>query len=433
MPLACRDPAFFSAIHHLLRLPADRRVAPLRPSTSGPISTTTASESHPTTFYIPKKLNLSSQMAKKRGRLQEALKSAISQQKQKPSQPQGPPSKKQKTSQNRPQQQQSNKPKKKHHQPSQSAPIIPFTPTDTILLLGEADLSFSASLSSHHKCTALTSTVFEPSLPALQEKYPHVDKNISLLLSPPNAHPNSPPNNNKLLYNIDATKLSLKSQSFSRIIFNFPHIGGKSKDVNRQVRANQEMMVGFFRRALLHLAPRGKIIVTLFEGEPYTLWNIRDLARHAGLEVERSFRFQAGAYPGYAHARTLGVVRNKKTGEVSERAWKGERRESRSFVFVRKGEGEKAGPGQGKNRKQEGEKPGQGQGKKRKQEEEESEEEEEEEEFEGWGESGEEEEEEEEDVDEEDEGSSGDEVDGDEKEDGDEASDDETAPKETQG
>jgi 25S rRNA (uracil2634-N3)-methyltransferase len=85
------------------------------------------------------------------------------------------------------------------------------------------------------------------------------------------------------------------------------------------------------------LAPDGSIIVTLFEGVPYTLWNIRDLARHSGLAVERSFKFQASAYPGYHHARTLGVVKNKK-GEESGTGWRGEERAARSYVFVRKGE-----------------------------------------------------------------------------------------------
>lgn len=79
------------------------------------------------------------------------------------------------------------------------------------------------------------------------------------------------------------------------------------------------------------------MVVTLFEGEPYTLWNIRDLGRHSGLQVERSFRFQASAYPGYHHARTLGVVRNKQ-GEVTGGGWKGEERAARSYVFVRKDE-----------------------------------------------------------------------------------------------
>jgi len=94
--------------------------------------------------------------------------------------------------------------------------------------------------------------------------------------------------------------------------------------------------VAFFKRALLSLAPGGSIIVTLFEGEPYTLWNIRDLARHSGLQVERSFKFQASAYPGYHHARTLGVVKGK-NGEAGA-GWKGEERASRSYVFVRKGD-----------------------------------------------------------------------------------------------
>ena len=70
-------------------------------------------------------------------------------------------------------------------------------------------------------------------------------------------------------------------------------------------------------------------MVTIFDGEPYDLWNIRDLARHAGLKVGRSFKFQAGVYPGYKHARTLG---NIKDGG----GWKGEDRGARTYVFESK-------------------------------------------------------------------------------------------------
>lgn len=173
------------------------------------------------------------------------------------------------------------------------------------------------------------------------------------------------------------------------ISFNFPHTGGLSTDVNRQVRANQELLVEFFKSCipLLSKTPRrdernhsvdeydtfedqtsefeseseenqtsgvsekrkiprssGQIIVTLFEGEPYTLWNIKDLARHAGLSVTTSFKFPWKSYPGYSHARTLGIVesRNKTSnGDDTEETdnkprgggWKGEDREARSFVF----------------------------------------------------------------------------------------------------
>ncbi|KAF5873436.1 uncharacterized protein Bfra_004896 [Botrytis fragariae] len=232
-------------------------------------------------------------------------------------------------------------PTKKHKQTHHTVPIIPFSSRDSILLIGDGDLSFARSLITHHEVKKLTATVFESSLQILQEKYPHVGENIKEIEE----------GGGSVKYGVDATKMRAWTNAkggrgdgvMDRIIFNFPHVGGKSTDVNRQVRYNQELLTSFLARAIPSLSPTkgSSIIITLFEGEPYTLWNIRDLGRHAGLEVERSFKFQAGAYPGYKHARTMGVVKGGG-------GWKGEERSSRSFVFVRKGEGAKQGVGKKK-------------------------------------------------------------------------------------
>ncbi|KAM0514952.1 hypothetical protein ACHAPE_006274 [Trichoderma viride] len=274
--------------------------------------------------------------------------------------------------------------KKQHRQQHHDEPVIPFSPSDRILLVGEGDLSFAASIIQHHGCNNVTATVLERDHAELVEKYPAVDTNIAVVNRRPDADapPASPGHgagsdagedgqsdygsdedsqarqhkplavNNKLVYNVDATKFpsSIARAPHDRIIFNFPHVGGKSTDVNRQVRYNQELLVAFFQRALASpaapLAAGGSIVVTLFESEPYTLWNIRDLGRHAGLQLERSFRFQPAAYPGYHHARTFGVVRNKK-GDESSASWKGEERPARTYVFMRKEEVED----QAKNKK----------------------------------------------------------------------------------
>ena len=80
---------------------------------------------------------------------------------------------------------------------------------------------------------------------------------------------------------------------------------------------------------MLVLAPGGSILLAVFEGEPYELWNVRDLGRHVGLKVERSFKFQATAYPGYQHVRTIGTIEGGG-------GWKGEDRAARTFVFKAK-------------------------------------------------------------------------------------------------
>lgn len=203
-----------------------------------------------------------------------------------------------------------------------------------------------------------------------------------------------------MLYGVDATKLSQKeirkAAGYERVLFNFPHTGGKSTDVNRQVRYNQALLVGFFKACAPLLARRDSdddgdgdgrvgpggastVVVTLFEGEPYTLWNVRDLARHCGFVVRTSFRFLAGAYPGYRHARTVGNIVAKKArggggeeedgdderdgedggGDVEGRAeemperggWKGEERLARSYVFELRREDAQAKAGVQRKRK----------------------------------------------------------------------------------
>jgi 25S rRNA (uracil2634-N3)-methyltransferase len=116
----------------------------------------------------------------------------------------------------------------------QRKPTLPFSPHEKILLIGEGDLSFARSLVTYHNCSNVTATLFE-SLQELTSKYPQAEENIRAIEEAGGV----------VKYGVDAMKMKPwfegkeRKGIMDRVFFNFPHVGGKTKDVNRQVRYNQ--------------------------------------------------------------------------------------------------------------------------------------------------------------------------------------------------
>ena len=135
-------------------------------------------------------------------------------------------------------------------------------------------------------------------------------------------------------------------------MFNFPHTGKGVKDQERNVRDHQNLVLGFFKSCKelfqainskwlksrlqygdtesLQLSEEGwgKIILTLFAGEPYDSWRIKVLAKENQFQLQRSNRFQWEIFPGYHHKRTNSEQDTTKPAEE---------RESRIYVFEKQG------------------------------------------------------------------------------------------------
>jgi hypothetical protein len=170
---------------------------------------------------------------------------------------------------------------------------VPFGAYSHILLVGEGDFSFARSLAIDHGCANVVGTSYDTEA-EVREKYPtFADVEAELEgLAPPVP----------LYHGIDATRLSSYKQlrcrredddeelggdgegeeerpsgeGWDAIAFMFPHTGGLSTDVNRQVRVNQALLVGFFKACLDILeAQKNKVRPKTFRGVYWRLTSCR--------------------------------------------------------------------------------------------------------------------------------------------------------------
>jgi len=110
--------------------------------------------------------------------------------------------------------------KKKQGTNPNQLPVVPFTVTDTILLLGEANFSYSLSLVNHHDIPShqMLATSYDSERECYL-KYPDGEANVKALREA----------GVKVEFKVDAGNLekckAVGKGRWSRVIFNFPHAG----------------------------------------------------------------------------------------------------------------------------------------------------------------------------------------------------------------
>lgn len=213
--------------------------------------------------------------------------------------------------------------------------VVPFSPDDTVLLVGEGNFSFTLALLSppyNHSPHQILATSYDTEA-QVYEKYPDARDVIAQIRNKAGLHADR-----ILAFGVDAgalhkchyvTGTSKESpRRWSKVWFGFPHVGAGHKDEQRNVLANQLMLLRFLVSVAPYLTegpapvyvtgkakagsddeddedealgtqapagpeisselvwrplsppPRqGSVLITIRNVSPYTLWNIPMLAK----------------------------------------------------------------------------------------------------------------------------------------------------------
>lgn len=192
--------------------------------------------------------------------------------------------------------------------------IGPYSNRQSILVVGDGDLSFSLSLATALSGTKITATTFD-SFGVVCKKYEKASGTmVSLKASGAN-----------VMHNIDATKLDTYTWNtkFNRIVFNFPHIGGSTP---RDVVANQAMLFDFFKSGSKLLTnSKSEIHISLRTTMFYKSWDIKTIGEKAGFKLRKKVDFNEDLYMRYENQRTA--------GDGKMRAAPSTKGESKTYMF----------------------------------------------------------------------------------------------------
>ncbi|KAK2879624.1 ferredoxin-fold anticodon-binding domain-containing protein 1 [Channa argus] len=174
-----------------------------------------------------------------------------------------------------------------------------MSPLRSILLVGEGNFSFSASVSQLYfeTETSITATCVQSEDEALRHE--GAANNVQVVKDC----------GGTVLFQVDCTKLgkcaSLQGRLFDRVVFNFPHCGRKSG-----VRKNRELLKNFFLSCVEVLAEGGEVHVSLCNGqggtpadqpkrEWHNSWQVTAMAAEAHLILSDILPFESEKYQSY--------------------------------------------------------------------------------------------------------------------------------------
>ncbi|CAK9145048.1 unnamed protein product [Ilex paraguariensis] len=173
-----------------------------------------------------------------------------------------------------------------------------YSSSHNILLVGEGDFSFAASLAeAFGSASNMVAT-------SLDSKVANLKKLEDYGCT--------------IVHEVDANTMSqhplLKVKAFDRIVFNFPHAGLNyfmCEHSMVQIELHQNVVKGFLMNARDMLTENGQVHVTHKTSYPFTLWEIAKLAEEGGLQLVEEVPFTKWDYPGYHNKRAYGYKSNR--------------------------------------------------------------------------------------------------------------------------